>query len=308
MRDTIIRAITEASRVNRDIVLLTGDLGFGVLQSFKEQFPKQFVNVGIAEQNMTGLAAGLALEGKTVLTYSIGNFNTLRCLEQIRNDICYHQLHVIVVSVGSGVSYGPLGFSHHATEDVSIMRSLPNLTVLSPGCLWEAEQAAVAALASPGPYYLRVDKSSAGHTELPDEQFLIGKARLLREGADCTLVTTGGILGAVLAAQTALLTENIACRVISVPTVKPLDSQVLVDAARETRGIITVEEHTIVGGLGGAVTEVLVDHHVMPHFFKRLGLQDTFATIVGSQEYLREYYQMSEHHIIREVRRCVAGR
>lgn len=307
MRDTIIRVITDACRVKRDIVLLTGDLGFGVLQSFKERFPKQFVNVGIAEQNMTGLAAGLALEGKTVLTYSIGNFNTLRCLEQIRNDICYHQLHVIIVSVGSGVSYGPLGFSHHATEDISIMRSIPNLTVLSPGCLWEAEQAAIAALGAPGSYYLRVDKSSAGHTARPDEQFCIGRARLLREGADCTLVATGGILGAVLAAQTTLLKEHIACRVISVPTVKPLDSQVLLDAARETRGIITVEEHTIVGGLGGAVAEVLLEQRAMPDFFRRIGLQDSFATVVGSQEYLREYYQMSENHIIQEVRRCVAG-
>ncbi len=307
MRDTIIKAITDASRVNRDIVLLTGDLGFGVLQNFKEQFPKQLVNVGIAEQNMTGLAAGLALEGKTVLTYSIGNFNTLRCLEQIRNDVCYHQLHVIIVSVGSGVSYGPLGFSHHATEDISIMRSIPNLTVLSPGCLWEAEQATIAALRAPGPYYLRVDKSSAGHTELSDEQFIIGKTRLLREGTDCTLVATGGILGTVLTAQTALLEEDIACRVISVPTVKPLDNLMLLDAARETGGIITVEEHSIVGGLGGAVAEVLVDQLVMPRFFKRIGMKDTFTTIVGSQEYLREYYQMSEHHIIREVRRCVAS-
>ncbi len=187
------------------------------------------------------------------------------------------------------------------------MRIIPNLTVLSPGCLWEAEQAAIAALRAPGPYYLRVDKSSAGHTALPGEQFAIGKARLLRDGTACTLVATGGILGVVLAAQSALLEEKLACRVISVPTVKPLDRQVLLDAARETGGIITVEEHTIVGGLGGAVAEVLLDQLVMPRFFKRIGLQDTFTTIVGSQEYLREYYEMSEHYIVQEVRRCVAG-
>ncbi|HND02144.1 MAG TPA: transketolase C-terminal domain-containing protein [Nitrospira sp.] len=305
MRDTIIRVLTEASKVSRDIVLLTGDLGFGVLQNFSEQFPGRLINVGIAEQNMTGVAAGLSLEGKTVVTYSIGNFNTLRCLEHIRNDICYHQLHVIIVSVGCGLSYGPLGFSHHSTEDMSIMRSIPNLIVVSPGCLWEAEQATTAALNSPGSYYLRVDKASVPSTERPGEQFVLGKARLFGDGRDCTLVTTGGMLRVVLAAQASLLHENIACRVISVPTIKPFDSSVVLNSVRETKGMVTVEEHTIVGGLGSAVAEVLADHCAAPRFFRRIGLNDCFATVVGSQEYLREYYHIGESHIVQEVRRCI---
>src|SRR5688500_10116442 len=172
---------------------------------------------------MTGLATGLALEGHIVFTYSIANFPTLRCLEQIRNDACYHDANVNVVAIGGGFSYGVLGISHHATEDLSILRALPGITVVSPGDDWETTQAVSALARTPGTSYLRLDKSSAGNTARPAERFAIGRARQLREGADLTLIATGGILGVVLSAQERLSRVGVECRVISMHTIKPLD-------------------------------------------------------------------------------------
>src|SRR5438477_2359167 len=150
MRDQFVKTLTALAETNSLIMLVTGDLGFGVLTGFKERFPRQYLNVGVAEQNLTGLATGLALEGRVVFTYSIGNFPTLRCLEQIRNDVCYHNVDVKVVSIGAGFSYGPLGISHHATEDISILRALPNMTVVSPCDLWEVAEATRALVDRPG--------------------------------------------------------------------------------------------------------------------------------------------------------------
>ena len=150
MRDHFIKTLSSAVEINPNIILITGDLGFGVLDNFKKQFPNNFINAGVAEQNMTGIAAGMALEGKIVFTYSIANFPTLRCLEQIRNDVCYHNLNVNIVSIGGGFSYGPLGISHHATEDLAIFRSLPDITVVSPSGLWETAEATKALIENPG--------------------------------------------------------------------------------------------------------------------------------------------------------------
>ena len=164
MRDSFVRTLTELAPRHPELLLLTGDLGFGVLNEFAARFRRQFLNVGIAEQNMSGLAAGLALEGHAVFTYSIGNFPTLRCLEQIRNDICYHGANVKIVCVGGGMSYGPVGMSHHATEDLAILRSLPGMLVLSPCDLWEAAEAARYLVTHRGPAYLRLDNSASPST------------------------------------------------------------------------------------------------------------------------------------------------
>src|ERR1700689_621579 len=176
------------------VYLLVGDLGFGVVEPFMQKFPKRFLNVGVAEQNMTGVAAGLALTGKIVFTYSIANFPILRCLEQIRNDVCYHRANVKIVSVGSGMSYGPLGISHHATEDISIIRALPNITVVSPCDCWEAGEATHALALRPGAGLLPLHKSFAPETVKPGEMFRRGKARTVPPGRDVTLIATGGIL------------------------------------------------------------------------------------------------------------------
>jgi len=301
MRNTFIKRLSELAGRNPRIFLITGDLGFGVLEEFEKNFPRQYLNAGVAEQNMTGLAAGLALEGRIVFTYSIANFPILRCLEQLRNDVCYHQANVKVVSIGGGFSYGALGFSHHATEDLAILRSLPEMRVVSPGDLWEATEATEALANLEGPAYLRLDKSYAPSTKRPGEVFQLGKIRTLRPGGDLTLMATGGIVGTTLRAAERLDEKGIRCRVISVHTIKPLDQESILRAARETGGIVTVEEHSILGGLGGAVSECLMDGRVFPRRFLRIGLPDCFSSIVGSQQYLRRRYGMDEGMIIEQV-------
>src|SRR6185437_10903005 len=180
MRDTFIRELTELAADDPRIVLITGDLGFGVFEAYARRYPRQFLNAGVAEQNMTGLATGMALEGRIVFTYSIANFPSLRCLEQIRNDAAYHDANVKIVSIGSGFSYGQLGISHHATEDISILRALPGLTVVSPADDWEVAGATRALVSTPGTCYLRFDKSKAPETQRENEEFRIGVARTVR--------------------------------------------------------------------------------------------------------------------------------
>lgn len=306
MRDAFIAALEELAAHDERIVLITGDLGFGVLERFKERFPDRYFNAGVAEQNMTGLATGIALEGRIVFTYSIGNFPTLRCLEQLRNDACYHGANVNAVAIGGGFSYGPLGYSHHATEDLAILRALPDLTVVSPGCKWEVRQATAALVAKSGAGYLRLDKSSAGETGRPGETFTLGRARVLREGTDVSLLATGGVLAEALSAADELSKRGISARVVSVHTISPLDEETVLACARETRAIISIEEHGIRGGLGGAIAEVCLERGAAPKSFYRVGLRSGFSTIVGSQQYLRERYGIDRAAIVAAVERALA--
>lgn len=301
MRDAFIGVLTELAPQHPELLFLSGDLGFGVLNEYIARFPRQFLNVGVAEQNMSGLAAGLAMEGHLVFTYSIGNFPTLRCLEQIRNDICYHNANVKIVCVGGGMSYGAVGFSHHATEDIAIIRSLPGMLVLSPGDLWEAAESARYLLTHNGPAYLRLDKSTAPATVRNNETFYPNKIRTVREGKDVTLAATGGILGEALLAADVLAKVGITCRVLSVHTIKPIDTDTLKVAALETGGIISIEEHTVDGGLGGAISEVLLEAGVIPGFFVRMGLRNTFSSVIGSQKYLRKVYSLDAESIANSV-------
>jgi transketolase len=307
MRDVFIARLLEMARADPRIMLLTGDLGFGVLDKFAKLLPAQFLNVGVAEQNMTGVATGLAREGRVVFTYSIANFPTLRCLEQVRNDACYHGADVKIVAIGGGFSYGALGISHHATEDLAILRAIPDMTVVSPGDDWETAEATRALVATPGTCYLRLDKSTAGDTHRPGEEFALGPARVVREGGDVTIATTGGILGVVLKAAEALAGVGVSTRVLSVHTIKPFDREAVLAACRETGGLVTVEEHTLDGGLGSIVAETCMDAGVMPRRFSRIGLASEFSSIVGSQSYLRSAYHMDEEAIVARVRRVLSG-
>ena len=300
MRDTFIDKLAEHARDNPKIHLITGDLGFKVLDNYRAELPKQFLNAGVAEQNMTGLATGLALSGRIVFTYSIGNFVSLRCLEQIRNDVLYHEANVNMVCIGGGFSYGPLGMSHHATEDIGILRTQPDITIVAPCSLWEARQATSAIVDKPGPSYLRIDKSAV--EESPNEEFVLGKARTLREGTDFSVIGYGGVLAEALVAAEELAKIGISLRVISMHTIKPLDTETITNAANETGGVITLEEHTINGGLGGAVAEHLVESGNMPKAFYRMGLRDSFSSIVGSQFYLRKRYNLDSNSIVEKVK------
>ena len=298
MRDTFIKKLCQLSEHNPQIMLITGDLGFGVFDEFRERFPHQFINAGVAEQNMTGIATGLAMEGRIVFTYSIANFPTLRCLEQIRNDACYHEANVKIVAVGGGFSYGALGISHHATEDLAIMRSLPDITILSPCGYWETMEATEAIVNTPGTCYLRLDKTVGDDTPLNSgENFKVGKARLLAEGRDCAIIVTGGILEEVWKAVELLKTKGISAGIVCVHTLKPFDEKTILQTCRGIGKIITVEEHTIFGGLGSAVAETLLDHGVHPVAFLRIGLEAGFSSIVGSQQYLRKCYGLDADSI-----------
>tara|TARA_B100000519_G_scaffold141006_1_gene122196 strand:- start:3221 stop:4111 length:891 start_codon:yes stop_codon:yes gene_type:complete len=285
-----------------NIIFITGDLGFGVLDDFRKSFPNNFINAGVAEQNMTGIATGMALEGKIVFTYSIANFSTLRCLEQIRNDACYHGANVNIVSVGAGFSYGALGVSHHATEDLSIMRSIPEMTVVSPSTSWEVKKATRAIIEFNKTCYFRLDKS-IGRDKIDSNKgdFVLGKSRILIDGSDCTIFVTGGILQEVWEAHKELKILGYSIRIVSVHTLKPFDINSVLSAAKDTGGIVTVEENTLSGGLGSLIAEALLDNDIIPKNFLRIGLGNDFATIVGSQDYLRKCYGLDSSSIVSKV-------
>jgi transketolase len=304
VRDTFVKTLSELAANDDRILLITGDLGFSVLEKFEHRFPKQFLNAGVAEQNMTGLATGLALEGRIVFTYSIANFPVLRCLEQIRNAAAYHGANVKVVAIGGGFSYGALGMSHHATEDLAIMRALPEVTVVAPGDHWETAEATRAIANTPGVCYLRLDKSAAPPRDKPGEQFQLGRARVMRMGSDIAVITCGGILGEVLRAADDLTQHGISVTVLSMHTVKPIDRQAILGVAGSHRILVTVEEHGLAGGLGSAVAEVLVDSSSSPRRFRRIGIcGSSFISIVGSQEFLRAHAGLDAASIAKEIRR-----
>ena len=305
MRDHFIKRLTNLAENDPELVLVTGDLGFGVFDNYRKVRSNQFINAGVSEQNMTMVATGMALEGYKVFTYSIGNFPTLRCLEMIRNDAAYHEANVKVVCIGGGFSYGPLGISHHATEDLAIMRSLPNLTVISPCGLWETMEATEALVSTPGTCYLRLDKSVGDDAPNNNERFEIGKLRVLQEGKDVTLLVTGGILGEVQKAAIKLSELGISVKIVSCHTLKPFDEDGLVDLVSNSSALVTVEEHTICGGLGTLVAETLMDRGCFPKKFIRIALEAGFSSIVGSQDYLRAIYKMDAATITKRIQKLL---
>ena len=305
MRDTVIRTLIELGKEDKDIELITGDLGFGVLKSFWETLPNQFINAGIAEQNMTGVAAGMALEGKKVFTYSIGNFPTLRCLEQIRNDCAYHNANVNVICVGGGYVYGSLGMSHHATEDIAILRALPDVTVICPGDPVEASLAVKKIAQTDGTCYLRLGRGGEQNVNTVIKEFKIGKAYKLRDAKDMNkrvaVFSTGAILEETAKACDMLEENGIAVEQYSFPTVKPIDRKVIEDCAKRFDNIFTVEEHNIVGGFGGAVAEVLAECGGKAKLH-RIGIDDFYCIEVGSQAYLREQVGINAEGIVSKVK------
>ena len=300
MRDTFVRTLIALAKENPNIELITGDLGFGVLKPFWERLPDQFINAGIAEQNMTSAAAGMALEGKTVFTYSIGNFPTLRCLEQIRNDCAYHGANVKIVCVGGGFVYGSLGMSHHATEDIAVMRALPGVAVLCPGDLVEAEEATKAIAKYPGTCYLRLGRGGEKRIHDHIDNFEIGKAIKIHEGEKIAIFSTGAIFEEVADAEAILAEHDIYPAVYTFPTVKPIDRAVIARCAADFDMIVTVEEHNIVGGFGSAVAEVLAELPERARLL-RIGIHDTYSSIVGSQKYLRSQFGLDSVGIATQV-------
>lgn len=298
MRDAFFRALMDLAETDARIHLLVGDLGFGVVEPFANRFPDRFLNVGVAEQNMTGIAAGLALSGKIVFTYSIANFPVLRCLEQIRNDVCYHGADVKIVAVGGGFAYGSLGATHHATEDLAVMRALPRMTVVAPADPVETVLLTRALVATQGPCYLRLGRAGEPSVHAADLHVALGKAVVACQGHDLTLISTGGMLPIVLRVAAGLAKDGVQARVLSMHTLKPLDVEAVLAAATETRALATIEEHSVIGGLGSAVAEVLAQRVDLKVPFKIIGLPSAFASEAGSQAYLRGRAGLSEDGLL----------
>jgi transketolase len=286
MRTAFIEAVTELAHRDPRVWIVTADLGYSVLEKFREQFPERFVNAGVAEQNMTGLAAGLALSGCVVFTYSIANFSTLRCLEQIRNDVAYHRANVKVISVGGGYTYASLGYSHHGLEDLAILSSLPEMVVVAPGDAQEARLAAEAVVRHAGPCYVRLGKAGEPVIHECPPRFELGRAICVREGNDATLISTGGMLKPAVDAHDALRRQGFHTRVLSMHTVKPLDETAILKAAQETGAIVTLEEHNRHGGLGTAVADVLAQAGANVPFAK-VAAPDRHFHVAGSQAFFR---------------------
>ena len=301
MRDTFVRTLLSMAKEDRNIELMTGDLGFGVLRPFWEQLPNQFTNAGIAEQNMTAAAAGMAMTGKTVFTYSIGNFPTIRCLEQIRNDCAYQNLNVKIVCVGSGFTYGPLGISHQATEDIAVMRALPGIGVCSPADAAEADAVTRAIAKYPGTCYRRLGRGGEPRIHERLDDYELGKAIQIQDGRTAAVFSTGHIFEEVRKAADLLEQSGFMPALYSFPTIKPIDRETIEDCARRFDFIVTCEEHNITGGFGGAVAEVLAEMRHKKAYQIRIGLKDEYASEVGDQDYLRMRYGLSAEAICQTI-------
>ena len=295
--DEIEKLAAEDSR----IVLLSGDIGNRMFDTFKEKAPDNFYNCGVAEANMTGMAAGMALCGLRPVTYTITAFNTVRVLEQIRLDVCYQNLPVIIVGVGGGLSYASLNATHHALEDIAFLRVLPNMTVICPGDAWEVRAALRAALKMNGPVYIRMAKKNEPlvHSSLPD--FSIGKGLIVKQGSDICFLNSGSVLPLAMDAADILLAKGISVEVVSMHTVKPLDETLLKDAFSRFSHIFTLEEHSILGGFGGSVAEWLSDQKGSTASLTRIGTQDKFMAEAGEQDYAREFFGISTEKIVERV-------
>jgi transketolase len=304
MRKAFFDTLVELAEKDERVYLLVADIGFGLVDKFAQKFPNRFVNIGVAEQNMIGIATGLALSDKIVFVYSIANFPTFRCLEQIRNDVCYHNVPVCIVAGGTGLNYGALGSSHHATEDIAIMRALPNMTVIAPGDATETALATKAIHSHPNPYYLRLGYTQEAEIKDHWHKFDIGKAITMASGGDVCLITTGSMLWDTMKASKQLESIGINSLVLSMPTIKPLDVEAIEMSLKITDAIITIEEHSIIGGLGSAVAEVIAGKKVK---FKRMGLADSFILKAGRRDELLKASALTVDDIVDSVKEMIGA-
>jgi len=288
MRNAFAAALTEMAGLDEQIVLLSGDIGNRLFDTFRERFPSRFYNCGVAEANMTGMAAGMALCGLRPFTYTITPFATTRVIEQIRVDICYHNVPVTIVGTGSGLSYASLGPTHHSCEDVGIMRCFPNLTVVCPADSAEVGPALRATLNLPGPAYIRLGKKGEPVVHRSPPNFEIGRGIIMREGADVCLLGMGTMTAVALEAAALLEAAGVSARVVSMHTVKPLDEALLAESFARFPVVGVVEEHSIIGGLGSAVAEWLARRAPGGARLEVFGTPDLFLSEAGSQTYMRQ--------------------
>jgi transketolase len=302
MRNAFADELTKLGNEDARIVMLSGDIGNRLFDKFKDKHPSRFFNCGVAEANMMGVAAGMAMNGLRPVAYTITPFVTTRCLEQIRTDVCYHEAPVTIVSVGGGLAYSGLGPTHHACEDISFLRSLPNMVVICPGDAHEVRAALRASMQQDRPVYIRMGKKGEPlvHTG-PVSDFAIGKAITIQAGSDVCLLSTGNMLPEAVEAGHGLKEHGISAEVVSFHTVKPLDEDCLRNAFAKFKLVATLEEHSLIGGFGAAVSEWLADTETPAKKFLRFGTPDAFFKKSGEQEYAREVLGLAAHQIADKI-------
>ena len=305
MRKAFNKELLEIAKKDPRVFMILADIGYGEIEDFANTFPDRFINCGVAEQNMTGVACGVAMEGNIAITYSIANFPTLRCLEQVRNDVCYHNANVKIIIIGGGMAYGELGISHHSTEDIAIMRSLPNMVVLAPCDIPEAVALTREMMKYEGPVYFRCGYKGEPDIHSGPIEAKIGGSAQIRDGKDATVFFAGTVGINAKKAVEQLAAEGINCRLVSLYSIKPIDKEAIIRAAKETGGIVVLEEHNIDGGVGSAVAEVLMDSGNGNVPFKRLAMPDVNATKVGCQAWMRDQYGLGTADVINAVKNMV---
>ena len=300
IRNAYGEALKRLGEINKNVVVLDGDLsGSTMTKTFKSAFPERFFNMGIAEQNIMGAAAGLAIAGKIPFASTFAMFGAGRAFEIIRNSICYPKLNVKVAVTHAGISVGEDGASHQSIEDISLMRSIPNMTVIVPCDAIEAEKAVFAAAEFNGPCYLRMARPATNIITNQDTPFKIGKANVLREGKDVCIFATGIVVPEALDAAQMAEKDGISVTVVNIHTIKPIDRDIIVEMAKKHKRLFTVEEHSIIGGLGSAVSEVLTDEY--PSKLTRLGMKDTFGES-GTVEELMNKYKLNAASIYEAIK------
>jgi transketolase len=306
MRNAFAKQITQLAQEDPRVVLLSGDIGNRLFDDIKAKCPGRFLNCGVAEANMIGMAAGMAMSGLRPVCYTITPFITYRCMEQIRVDVCYHHVPVVIVGTGAGLSYASLGATHHSCEEMGMLRLLPGLAVVAPADELEVRGAIKAALKYPNPVYIRIGKKGEPVVHKAEPAFEIGKAITMRDGSDVCLLSAGTVLPEAMHAAEALSAKGISTKVMSFHTVKPLDEATLRDAFSRFKLVATIEEHSVLGGLGGAVAEWFVDHMPFKAKFIRFGTPDEFLHETAEQEHAREKFGLTPHAISERVQKALA--
>jgi transketolase len=301
MRNAFAKTVTELSDVHPDLVMLAGDIGNRLFDRFKEKHPGRFFNCGVAEANMTGVAAGLAASGLRPITYTITPFNTIRCLEQIRLDICYPNLPVIIVGTGSGLSYASLGATHHSMEDIAVLRTLPNMHVVCPADPTEARLAVTDALRLGRPTYIRLGKKGEPNVHASDPEFRIGRGITVRDGSTVALLSVGNMLEPALKCADHLDREGVSTKVVSFHTIKPLDESLLAELFADYELLVVLEEHGLIGGAGSAVLEWGNVNSADLRKLVRIGGPDRFLSACGDQEQARALFGLTAQQVSRQI-------
>lgn len=301
MRTAFINTLIELAEKDSRIYLVTGDLGFGVVEPFQAKFPERFINCGVAEQSMIGIAAGLAMSGKIPVAYSIATFASLRPFEFIRNDVCYQKLNVKIVGVGAGLTYPQYAATHQALDDVGAIRALPNIAILNPGDPVETKLATLAMFQHEGPIYLRIGKRGEPVVHKNQINLEIGKAITIQDGKDLTIMATGNMLENSAKAVELLEKQGLSVRFLSFPTVRPVDQNAILESAKKTKAIFVIEENFESGGLGTEVAEVLAANSVAIRF-KKIAMPHRYPPEIGSQNYMRGLYGLMPEQIAEKIK------